>query len=108
MRALDIFTRIPCLLAFAVALTSGVAAAQSIDQDHVAAREALRRGEILPLSRILPIAEAAAPGDILKIHLVRHEEYGWRYRVRVLTAEGRLRMVRIDARTGRILDIMDE
>jgi uncharacterized membrane protein YkoI len=96
------------LLAFAALLASAdVGAAQSIDYDHVAAREALRRGEVLPLGRILAIANRAVPGDVVLVRLIR-QDFGWRYRVRILTETGRLRLVRIDASTGRIVEIVDE
>lgn len=96
-----------CLMASATLLTSGAAFAQSVAPDHVAAREALRRGEILPLSRILSIATTAVPGDVVLVRLIR-QDYGWRYRVRILTEMGHLRLVRIDAATGRIIEIVDE
>jgi uncharacterized membrane protein YkoI len=111
MRSLEIFARLSrrSLLTLVAMLTPDVGAAlESVGYDHVTAREAVRRGEILPLSRILAIAQVAVPGDVLKIRLVRHAEYGWRYRVRVLAASGQLRMVRMDARTGRITDVTDE
>lgn len=101
-------SRAPLLaLACAAVLGSNTGVvAQAVD-DHVAAREALRRGEILSLSRVLAIVQAAAPGDVVLVRLI-HQEYGWRYRVRVLTVSGQLRLVRIDARTGRIIEIVDE
>lgn len=96
------------VLAFAAALATGESAvAQPVDYDHVAAREALRRGEVLPLSHILAVAQGAVPGDVVLVRLIR-QEYGWRYRVRILTESGRLRLVRIDAATGRIIEIVDE
>ena len=73
----------------------------------MAAREALRRGEVLPLSRVLAIAQGAVPGDVVLVRLIR-QDYGWRYRIRILTESGRLRLVRIDAATGRIIEIVDE
>ena len=97
----------PIVLVFAFLAASPGALAQQVDYDHVAAREALRRGEVLPLSRVLAIAQGAVPGDVVLVRLIR-QEYGWRYRVRILTEAGRLRLVRIDAATGRIIEIVDE
>jgi len=98
----------PAALTVTVLLTTGYeAAARSTGDDHVAAREALRRGEVLPLSRVLTIAQTAVPGDVVLVRLIR-QEFGWRYRVRILTEAGRLRLVRIDARTGRIIEIADQ
>lgn len=77
------------------------------DDDHIAAREALARGEILPLTRILTIAQRAVPGDIIEIELDRHSS-GWRYKVKVLTSSGRVRKMRIDARTGAVIEVKDD
>lgn len=94
------------LLAGLMALAPATAALAD-DDDHVAAREALRRGEILPLTRILAIAQRAEPGDVIEIELDRHRE-GWRYKVKVLTPGGRVRKLRIDARTGAVLEVKDD
>lgn len=110
MRSFRKAVRILCLCVAAGLATpvwNGSAAAQSVAYDQAAAREALRRGEILPLARILSIANAAVPGDVVLVRLVR-QNYGWRYRVRILTETGRLRLVRLDAGTGRIIEIVDE
>lgn len=110
MRTFRKIARALCLC-LAVGLASlpwnGPTAAQTVDYDQAAAREALRRGEILPLARILSIANTAVPGDVVLVRLVR-QNYGWRYRVRILTETGRLRLVRLDAGTGRIIEIVDE
>lgn len=94
------------LLAGLMALAPSTAALAE-DDDHVAAREALRRGEILPLTRILAIAQRAEPGDVIEVELDRHRE-GWRYKVKVLMPAGRVRKLRIDARTGVVLEVKDD
>lgn len=94
-------------LALTLALSPTAVGAQSPDYDQEAARQALRRGEILPLSRILAIANTAVPGDVVLVRLIR-QDYGWRYRIRILTETGRLRLVRIDASSGRVIEIVDE
>ncbi|MFV3126671.1 PepSY domain-containing protein [Niveispirillum sp. KHB5.9] len=70
------------------------------DKDHDAAREALRRGEILPLIRILEIVGREQPGDILEIEL---EDDPVSYEVKVLAPDGRVRKLVLDARTGAVL-----
>lgn len=70
------------------------------DKDHDAAREALRRGEILPLIRILEIMGREQPGDILEIEL---EDDPVSYEVKVLAPDGRVRKLVLDARTGAVL-----
>ena len=77
------------------------------DDDHIAAREALRRGEILPLTRILDIALRAVPGDVIDVELDRHRGQ-WRYEVKVLTSTGRVREIKMDARTGVVQEIEDD
>ena len=70
--------------------------------EHEIAREALRRGEILPLTRILPIVQQRVPGDVIKIKL-DDDDKRIEYEVKVLTPNGRVIEVELDARTGRIL-----
>ncbi|GAA0650164.1 PepSY domain-containing protein [Brevundimonas lenta] len=77
------------------------------EEDHVAAREALRRGEILPLARILAITARHVPGDVIDVELDR-EDGQWRYEVKVLTSTGRVREVKLNARDGAVLEIEDE
>ena len=98
----------------AVAL-AGFAAVPSFagdaDKNHVSeheiARAALRRGEILPLTRILPIVQRRVPGDVIKIKL-DDDDKRIEYEVKVLTSNGRVIEVELDARTGRILKIEED
>lgn len=76
-------------------------------EDHVEARELLRRGQILPLDRILDIAQRHVPGDVIEVELER-EERGWEYEVKVLTPAGRVRKISLNARTGAVLKIKDD
>lgn len=96
-------------LAAALMLASASPAAAWIDDDddHIAAREALRRGEILPLTRILQISLARVPGDVIEVDLDREDD-GWEYEIKILTSTGRVREVTLDARTGRIIKIEDD
>ena len=95
---------IPCslaavlLAAFALGL-SPRAQAGSHD-DHVEARALLQRGEILPLSRILAIVQQRVPGDVVEVELEHGKHHGWEYEVKVLTAQGRVGEVKVNARTG--------
>jgi uncharacterized membrane protein YkoI len=65
---------------------------------------AMRRGEILPLTRILEIANRHVAGDIIEV------EYkgGPKYEIKILTASGRVREVKLNARTGALLEIEDD
>jgi len=93
---------VPVLMAPATAAHAAVD-----DEDHIAAREALRRGEILPLTRILDIALRAVPGDVIDVELDRHRGQ-WRYEVKVLTSTGRVREIKMEARTGVVQSIEDD
>ena len=64
-----------------------------------AALAALQRGEILPLARIMAIATSTVPGDIIEIEY----KAGPQYEVEVLTSSGRIREVKLDARTGEVI-----
>lgn len=71
---------------------------------HQEAIEALQRGEILPLTRILDIAKTHAVGDVLEVEF----KGGPIYEIKVLTASGSVRKLKLDARTGALLTIKDD
>lgn len=73
------------------------------DDDHDRAREALARGEILPLSRILAVVEKEVGGRIVEIDLDR-DDGRYVYEVEAVAPDGRLVEISIDAATGAILD----
>ena len=70
-------------------------------------REAVARGEVLPLPKILVIAQKAMPGDIIEVEL-EQKEWGLKYELKILTATGHVRKVDINARTGAIVKIGDD
>jgi uncharacterized membrane protein YkoI len=75
--------------------------------DHVEARALLQRGEILPLARILEVAQRRVPGDVIEVELER-EDSGWEYDVKVLTPAGIVRKITLNARNGAVLKVKDE
>lgn len=77
---------------------------QAKQEAREAALAALRRGEILPLSRIMQIATTQVPGDIIEIEY----KAGPKYEVKVLTPSGRVIEMKIDARTGEMLEMGDD
>jgi uncharacterized membrane protein YkoI len=95
------------ILAAAVCVVVPAGPSRADDEDHIAAREALRRGEILPLNHILQIALRRVPGDVIEVELERDDE-GWEYEVKVLTSTGRVREVTLNARNGAILKVEDD
>lgn len=75
--------------------------------DHVEARELLKRGEILPLAQILDVAQRRVPGDVIEVELDR-EDTGWEYEVKVLTPTGQVRKITLNARNGAVVKIKDD
>jgi uncharacterized membrane protein YkoI len=66
------------------------------------AQAALRRGEILPMGRILELVREAVPGDLLELEL---DVGRLVYEATVLTATGQIRKLELDARTGAIIKV---
>jgi uncharacterized membrane protein YkoI len=100
----------PLALIAAAALlpaTAVMAGKDSHQDDHVEARELLRRGEILPLDHILDIAQRRVAGDVIEIELEREDE-GWEYKVKVLTPTGLVRKITLNARNGAVVKIKDD
>jgi uncharacterized membrane protein YkoI len=103
-------TPIPSLLAaglLVLAASPTLAADNHKPKDHEAARAALSRGEILPLSKILALAAARAPGDVIKVEL-EDEKGRLIYEVKMLGTDGRVREVELDAKTGAVLKVEDD
>ena len=103
---------IPCSLAAALLVACALVLpprAQAGDHDdHVEARLLLQRGEILPLSRILAIVQQRVPGDVVEVELEHGKHHGWEYEVKVLTAQGRVREVKLNARSGEVRKVEDD
>ena len=94
-------------LVIALGMTSSRADDDKKQREHDAIREALQRGEALPLVRILALAQQAVPGDVIEVELERKHE-ALVYEIKVLTQTGRVREIKLDARTGNILKIEDD
>jgi len=78
-----------------------------IGPDYEIAREAVERGEILPLAEVLAILGRSHPGRVIDVEL----EYGRdhrAYEVELITADGRLIEVEIDAVSGTILEVDED
>jgi uncharacterized membrane protein YkoI len=99
------------LLLALVTLTTpqGVTAGNKVkgQSEHDAVRDALRRGDVLPLAKVLAIAVQRVPGDVIKVEL-EQEKRVLVYEIKVLTQSGRVREVEIDARTGVVLKVEDD
>ena len=79
--------------------------AATSDQDR--AREAVKRGQIVPLASILKTVQKSVPGDVLKIGLSQDVVGGWNYSITVLTPQGYYRDVNVDAGRNQITQIKE-
>jgi len=79
-----------------------VVRAQDDDDDHDRARDLHERGEIEGLADIMAIVRAKAPGEIVAVDLIRAGDK-WIYRFQVVAADGRRRIVDVDAGAGGVL-----
>ncbi len=75
--------------------------------EQEAIRSAVQRGELLPMPRVLAIAQKRVPGDVVKVEL-DYEPTGIKYEVKILTPSGRVREVEINAKTGAVIKIEDD
>ncbi len=64
---------------------------------------AVERGEVLPLERVMAQLEAHIHGEISGIELEK-EDGIWVYEFKVISPQGRMIEVHIDAKTGNLLD----
>ena len=70
------------------------------DQDE--ARDAVRKGRIMPLTAILEIVTKREPGTVMEVELETKNDK-LTYRIEVLNDKGRRREIRLDARSGEVL-----
>lgn len=104
--------RTPRLTLLALPLIAVLAAApshafESKKKDHEAARLALLRKEVLPLTRILAIAAERAPGEIIEVEL-EEDDGRLKYDLKILARNGRVRELELDAKTGATLKLEDD
>lgn len=70
------------------------------------AREAVARGEILPLDRMRERLRQIRPGKIVSTKF-EHEFDRWVYEFKVIDTDGQLKKVHLDARDGELVKISD-
>lgn len=68
------------------------------------ARDAVQRGEIRPLEEVTARVQQRFPGRLLDAHL-EQEGGRWVYYLKMLTHDGRVLNVAVDARTAQVLGI---
>jgi uncharacterized membrane protein YkoI len=89
---------------------SHVSPALSDDSDDIGqdeARRLLESGRILPLDTILQQLSASIPGKVLAMEL-EFDDGSLVYDFKVLSPNGRVQEVEVDATSGRILKIEDD
>lgn len=65
-------------------------------------RDAVASGRSVPFPQVLASVESLHPGQIVAVRIARNARSGFSYVVKVLTDEGTLRQVTVDARSGGI------
>lgn len=97
----------PVLLAVALPLTNPLTnPVWADDQDHNRARQALMDGSVLPLADILAKVQKQYPGQVLEVELEptkRQAGPEWIYEIKILSADGQLSKLRVNARTAEVL-----
>lgn len=68
------------------------------------ALQALKSGEIRPLTDVLAVARDKLPGEIIKVELDRDDGV-WVYEIKVLTDSGKRREIEINAQTLAVIKI---
>lgn len=96
------------LAAVAALAGSGAVASEHKKKDHEAARQALLRKEVLPLTRILAIAAQRAPGEVIEVELEQSDSGRLKYDLKILAKNGRVRELELDAKTGATLKLEDD
>jgi uncharacterized membrane protein YkoI len=76
------------------------------DSVYDLARQAVSRGEALPLPEAMRYLQQVAPGKIVATHY-EFEFERWVYEFKIVDPLGQLRKVHIDARTGELVKVSD-
>ncbi len=77
------------------------------ERERTTIRTAVEQGQLVPLPRILELAQNAVTGDVVKTELEMEDEK-LVYEIKILTPNGRIREVEFDAGTGAVLSIEDD
>lgn len=97
-------TRRVVLLGLVVSVFAAASPLRADERDHDLARQALERGEVLPLRAVLDKVEQEYQGQVLKIEF-EHERGRFVYEIRLLQADGRIAKLEVDAVDGHVLSI---
>ncbi|MBX9835770.1 MAG: PepSY domain-containing protein [Burkholderiaceae bacterium] len=72
--------------------------------DHERALRAVQSGQVLPLTTVLERLGRQYPGHVLEIELER-DEGQWIYEIKLLSADGQLMKLKLDASTAAVLHL---
>ncbi len=78
-------------------------AAAHEEHDEEAARHALENGEVVPLERVIAGLGSTVPGEISGLELER-ENGTWIYEFKIISPDGCMLKVRVDAKTGKLIE----
>ncbi|MCM2456552.1 peptidase [Rhizobium sp. CG4] len=98
-----IFHVLPVACVLVLTLAPINATAKDLDR----LRDAVKRGDVLPLSVLQEKLRISYPGDIIKVEL-DEDDGRFIYEFKVLQANGRLYEIEMDAKDGTILDVDDD
>ncbi len=85
-------------------LASQGAQADHREEDHEQARAALERGEVAPLAKAIAKVQSLYAGDVVETEI--ESEHGrFYYEIKLLTPEGRVLKLLLDARTLEIVKV---
>jgi uncharacterized membrane protein YkoI len=102
-----LYVAIPVALGIGTATFAGNHDHGSEAREAAAIRRAVARGELVPLPRILALARQHVPGEVIKVEL--EEEKGTLlYEIKILTANGRVREAKLNARTAALISVEDD
>ena len=83
------------------ARSAALAAGREVhDEDQ--ARHALENGEIVPLDRVMAWLHDAVPGEVSGLELEK-ENGTWVYEFKIISPDGRMLHVRVNAKTGQLI-----
>ena len=81
-------------------------ATRADDDDHDFAKSALEQGRVLPLADIIAKVSRQVPGKVIEVEL--EDEDGSLVYDLILSPQGRLQEIEVNAATGKILKIEDD
>jgi uncharacterized membrane protein YkoI len=104
MLLLGFFRRPPTAALLLMLAAAGV---RADDIGPEMARKLLSEGRIRPLAEILEVVKAAVPGETVEVELELDDGI-YVYEVKQLNSEGRVKEIKTDAATGKIVKIEDD